>query len=60
MYCMSCGSFVPDNQGICPNCGAPVNINQTAKCEYCDSVITVENHDFVLSSIRGLAQRTNG
>jgi len=44
----------------CPNCGAPVNINQTAKCEYCDSVITVENHDFVLSSIRGLAQRTNG
>lgn len=24
MYCMSCGSFVPDNQGICPNCGAAV------------------------------------
>ena len=43
----------------CPNCGAPLNINQTAKCEYCDSVITVDKHDFVLSSIKGLMQRTN-
>ena len=24
MYCTSCGSYVPDNQGICPNCGAAV------------------------------------
>lgn len=24
MYCNSCGSYVPDNQAICGNCGAPV------------------------------------
>lgn len=24
MYCTSCGSYVPDNQGVCPNCGAAV------------------------------------
>ena len=38
MYCMSCGSFVPDNQGICPNCGAPVqnaaNVQQPVQPVY--------------------------
>jgi uncharacterized paraquat-inducible protein A len=23
MYCQSCGSFIPDDQAVCPNCGAP-------------------------------------
>lgn len=43
----------------CPNCGAPVSINKTAKCPYCDSVITVKANDWVLASIKGLSQRTN-
>ena len=43
----------------CPNCGAPLNINQSAKCEYCDSIITLEDHDFVISAIKGISQRTN-
>lgn len=42
----------------CPNCGAPVNINRTAKCPFCDSIITVNNQNFVISSIRGIAQKT--
>lgn len=42
----------------CPSCGAPVSINQSAKCPYCDSVITVAQHDWVLSSIKGISQRT--
>ncbi len=42
----------------CPNCGAPVSINETAKCPYCGTVITVPNTDFVISSIRGLKQET--
>ena len=42
----------------CPNCGAPVNINMTAKCPYCDTIITVDSHDWVLFSIKGLSQRT--
>lgn len=26
MYCESCGSFVPDGQAFCTNCGAPVSV----------------------------------
>ena len=44
----------------CPNCGAPLNINRTAKCEYCDSIVTVDSYDWVLTSIRGISQRTEG
>ena len=42
----------------CPSCGAPVEINQSAKCPYCDSVINADNYDWVISEIKGLAQRT--
>lgn len=52
---------VPETQCAvtnCPNCGAPVNINRTAKCPYCDSIITVENNNFVINSIRGISQQT--
>ena len=42
----------------CPNCGAPLSINESAKCPYCDSVVTVEPHDFVIADIEGLAQQT--
>ncbi|MBQ3552979.1 MAG: Tim44 domain-containing protein [Clostridia bacterium] len=41
----------------CPNCGAPLNINSSAKCPYCDTVVTVEEHDWVLSNIIGISQR---
>jgi len=42
----------------CPNCGAPLNINRTAKCPYCDSIVTKANYDWVISDIKGLSQRT--
>ena len=44
----------------CPNCGAPVAINKSAKCPYCDTVITLAEHDWVLSSIKGLSQKSVG
>lgn len=44
----------------CPNCGAPLSINQTAKCPYCDTVVTLHEHDWALSAIKGIAQRSNG
>ena len=44
----------------CPNCGAPVNINRTAKCEYCGSIITVDSYDWVLGGIKAISQRTVG
>ena len=43
---------------VCPHCGATLNINKTAKCDYCGSIVTIEEHGFVISSIKGLSQRT--
>lgn len=44
----------------CPSCGAPVEINQSAKCPYCDSIISAKDYDWVISSIKGISQRTVG
>lgn len=38
----------------CPNCGAPTEITSSGKCEYCDSVITTGEFDWVLSNIEGV------
>ena len=42
----------------CPYCGANVNINRSAVCEYCDSVIHVDTFDWVVSEIKGVSQIT--
>ncbi|MBQ9359450.1 MAG: TIM44-like domain-containing protein [Lachnospiraceae bacterium] len=42
----------------CPHCGAPLNINQTAKCPYCDSIVTLVNEDWALNNIKGVSQQT--
>ena len=44
----------------CPNCFGVVQINKTAKCPYCDSIITLEEHDWVVTAIQGLSQTTVG
>lgn len=36
----------------CPNCGAPTKITSSGQCDYCESVITTGEHDWVLSDIR--------
>lgn len=38
----------------CPNCGAPTEITSAGQCEYCGSVITTGEHDWVLSDIHSL------
>lgn len=43
----------------CPNCGAAININQSAKCPYCDSIIKKADYDWVISGIKGISQRTS-
>lgn len=48
------------NASSCPNCGAPLDLNKSAKCEYCGSVIESDSFDWVLSGIKGLSQRTAG
>lgn len=38
----------------CPNCGAPTEITSAGQCEYCRSVITTGEHDWVLSDITSI------
>lgn len=42
----------------CPNCGAPIDLNKSAKCPYCDSVIKSAKHDWVIVTIKGISQTT--
>lgn len=42
----------------CPHCAAPVNINESAQCPYCGSVLTVATHGWVISGIKGISQQT--
>lgn len=37
----------------CPNCGAVTKITSSGKCEYCRSIITTGEHDWVLSNLEG-------
>ncbi len=36
----------------CPNCGAPTEVTSSGQCNYCGSVITNGEHDWVLTDIR--------
>lgn len=39
------------NTTNCPNCGAPTQITSSGKCEYCGSVITTGEYNWVLSNL---------
>ena len=36
---------------VCPNCGAPLEINQVGECKYCRAAVTSGRFDWVLSRI---------
>jgi predicted lipid-binding transport protein (Tim44 family) len=36
---------------VCPNCGAPLEINQVGECRYCSAAVTSGRFDWVLSRI---------
>jgi predicted lipid-binding transport protein (Tim44 family) len=36
---------------VCPNCGAPLEINQVGECRYCQAAVTSGRFDWVLSRI---------
>ncbi len=38
----------------CPNCGAPTHVVSSGRCEYCNFVITVKDHGWVLADIMGI------
>lgn len=39
------------NTTNCPNCGAPTQITSAGRCEYCGSVITTGEYNWVLSNL---------
>ena len=43
----------------CPACGAPLDINASARCAYCGSVIASSTFDWAICTIKGISQRTN-
>ncbi len=58
----STGMTTADSSGTsvqqCPHCGAPVNINKTAKCDYCGSILTTDAMSWAVNEIKGLSQKT--
>ena len=42
----------------CPYCGAHIDMNQNAVCEYCGSVLTTDTFDWAVSNIKGISQHT--
>lgn len=40
----------------CPNCGANISINAAGECEYCSSVVTSGDFDWVLTRLDVLSQ----
>ncbi|MCL2670483.1 MAG: Tim44-like domain-containing protein [Clostridiales bacterium] len=44
----------------CPSCAAPLSLNESAKCPYCGSLVTIANKGWALSSIRGISKQTGG
>jgi hypothetical protein len=54
-------------EGNCPNCGAPIELNESANCANCHALLRSGQYDWVLSEITqdsewqpGAAQRTPG
>ncbi len=43
----------------CPNCGANVSINASGECEYCGSLVTSGQYDWVLASIEVVDQQND-
>lgn len=45
---------------VCPSCAAPLSLNESAKCPYCGTLISIANKGWALSSIRGISKQTSG
>lgn len=52
--------FAGTDAHSCPNCGAPIDLNKSAKCEYCGSIIETDTFDWAVREIKGISQRTAG
>ena len=42
----------------CPHCGAPLDINASARCSYCGGTVIASSKNWAVCRIRGISQRT--
>ena len=42
----------------CPGCGAPLDVNASARCPYCGTVIQQQAQDWAICAIRGIRQES--
>ena len=42
----------------CPACGAPLDVNASARCPYCSTVLQQQAQSWVISAIRGIRQES--
>lgn len=42
----------------CPNCGAPCKVTSAGECEFCGSIITTGEHDWVLANMESVKPST--
>ena len=42
----------------CPHCGAPLDVNASARCSYCGGTVTASSKNWAVCRIRGISQRT--
>ncbi|MGE5608926.1 MAG: TIM44-like domain-containing protein, partial [Bacillota bacterium] len=47
-------------EGNCPNCGAAIEINQSANCQHCGAVLRSGQYDWVLAEITQASEWTPG
>ena len=43
----------------CPNCGAAMDVNKSAQCPFCKSIVSKAEYEWVIAGIKGLSQRTS-
>ena len=42
----------------CPHCGAPLDVNASARCSYCGGTVIASSKNWAVCRIRGISQRT--
>lgn len=48
-----------ETRSVCKACGAPILLNQSNRCEFCGTLMSSDEFNWVISAIRGISQRSN-
>ncbi len=60
--CRKQGTVTEDHQKMsvvkCPHCGAEVEVNTSAVCPYCRSIVTAQPEIWAIENIKGISQET--